>query len=132
MLCPACRLVYHAECWQENLGCASYGCEQVNALAPAAPEPAAPGEPAQAEPTHDPGSPVIAWSFILLAAATISLLLAPLTFGVPSMMTLIAATCRVWKLRSARDGVLVGALVLCAGGIAAGVMLSHFWWGQAG
>src|SRR5687767_15453993 len=32
--CPKCGLVFHAECWQENYGCASYGCEQVNALAP--------------------------------------------------------------------------------------------------
>jgi hypothetical protein len=32
--CPKCSLVYHAECWQSNMGCASYGCEQVNTLAP--------------------------------------------------------------------------------------------------
>ena len=27
--CPKCGLVFHAECWQENFGCASYGCDQV-------------------------------------------------------------------------------------------------------
>jgi hypothetical protein len=27
--CPACRAEYHAECWQENGGCAIYGCSQV-------------------------------------------------------------------------------------------------------
>lgn len=27
--CPACRARYHDECWQENGGCAVYGCEQV-------------------------------------------------------------------------------------------------------
>lgn len=27
--CPACRAEYHAECWQENGGCAMYGCSQV-------------------------------------------------------------------------------------------------------
>ena len=32
--CPKCGLIFHAECWQENMGCAAYGCEQVNALAP--------------------------------------------------------------------------------------------------
>lgn len=30
--CPQCRQPYHAECWQENQGCAIYGCSQVNAL----------------------------------------------------------------------------------------------------
>jgi hypothetical protein len=27
--CPACHADYHAECWQENGGCAVYGCSQV-------------------------------------------------------------------------------------------------------
>jgi len=27
--CPSCHAPYHAECWQENGGCAVYGCEQV-------------------------------------------------------------------------------------------------------
>src|SRR6266487_1589138 len=27
--CPACHAEYHAECWQENGGCAVYGCSQV-------------------------------------------------------------------------------------------------------
>jgi hypothetical protein len=30
-VCPACHAVYHAECWQENGGCAVYGCSQVPA-----------------------------------------------------------------------------------------------------
>src|SRR5881275_814501 len=24
--CPVCRAPYHSECWQENRGCAIYGC----------------------------------------------------------------------------------------------------------
>lgn len=28
-VCPACQAVYHTECWQENGGCAVYGCSQV-------------------------------------------------------------------------------------------------------
>jgi hypothetical protein len=27
--CPDCRSAYHRECWQENGGCAVYGCAQV-------------------------------------------------------------------------------------------------------
>lgn len=30
--CPECDLPFHAECWQENMGCAAYGCPQVNVL----------------------------------------------------------------------------------------------------
>jgi hypothetical protein len=31
-VCPACQAVYHAECWEENGGCAVYGCAQVPAV----------------------------------------------------------------------------------------------------
>jgi hypothetical protein len=27
--CPECRAAYHADCWQENKGCAVYGCSKV-------------------------------------------------------------------------------------------------------
>jgi hypothetical protein len=30
--CSACHLPFHTDCWQENLGCSTYGCSQVNAL----------------------------------------------------------------------------------------------------
>lgn len=30
--CSACHLPFHVECWQENLGCSTYGCSQVNIL----------------------------------------------------------------------------------------------------
>jgi len=31
-VCPACQAEYHADCWQENGGCAVYGCSQVPAV----------------------------------------------------------------------------------------------------
>ena len=31
--CIACEIPYHAECWAANMGCATYGCKQVNCLA---------------------------------------------------------------------------------------------------
>ncbi len=30
--CSECRLLYHKDCWQENFGCAAYGCRMVNCL----------------------------------------------------------------------------------------------------
>lgn len=32
--CPACRALYHEDCWRENGGCAVYGCSQVPAVEP--------------------------------------------------------------------------------------------------
>ena len=32
MQCPQCHLPFHSDCWQENLGCSTYGCPQVNIL----------------------------------------------------------------------------------------------------
>ncbi len=29
IICPSCRRAYHLECWQENKGCAVYGCPEV-------------------------------------------------------------------------------------------------------
>jgi hypothetical protein len=31
-ICPSCNAEYHEECWQENGGCAVYGCPQVPAV----------------------------------------------------------------------------------------------------
>lgn len=31
-ICPACNAEYHADCWQENGGCAVYGCPEVPAV----------------------------------------------------------------------------------------------------
>lgn len=42
-VCEACHTHYHLDCWKENHGCATYGCEKVNALLPKpAPAPASP------------------------------------------------------------------------------------------
>jgi len=34
-ICPLCRLPFHAQCWTDNYGCVSYGCEMVNSGADA-------------------------------------------------------------------------------------------------
>jgi len=50
IICPDCATPHHADCWQENGGCTTYGC----ARAPAPPAPAMP--PARAGTA--PGAPV--------------------------------------------------------------------------
>lgn len=35
LACPACSIVFHKECWFQNMGCATYGCKHVGCLKPA-------------------------------------------------------------------------------------------------
>lgn len=37
MTCPACKVPHHADCWSENRGCTTYGCQGSATAAPAAP-----------------------------------------------------------------------------------------------
>lgn len=39
MTCPACKLPHHADCWRENQGCTTYGCQGTAAATPAPPTP---------------------------------------------------------------------------------------------
>lgn len=36
MSCPACKVPHHADCWAENQGCTTYGCQGVSAPVPSA------------------------------------------------------------------------------------------------
>lgn len=35
--CPACQAPYHTDCWEENRGCAAYGCSKVPPTEPRSP-----------------------------------------------------------------------------------------------
>lgn len=45
MTCPACKVPHHADCWSENRGCTTYGCQGT-----AAPAPPPPGMPSLQRP----------------------------------------------------------------------------------
>src|SRR4051794_20038045 len=68
--CPKSSLTYHSECWAETSGCASYGCDQVDALKPKEPEQQAPAEMIQ--PINQ-SIERLPWNFVLLGAAAISI-----------------------------------------------------------
>ena len=78
--CPRCNLTFHAECWTENLGCASYGCEQVNALKPREPEQSVPTDLPQPIPQAGnnrlPVGPILL-GLVLVVADDIATLLDP-------------------------------------------------------
>jgi hypothetical protein len=80
--CASCGLVFHAECWQENFGCASYGCEQVNALAPKVnvPPPSDIPLPATNRSSRCRGT------FLLLGTSALALALSALCYGIPSAL----------------------------------------------
>jgi hypothetical protein len=52
LLCPACKVPHHLDCWQENEGCTTYGCRGV--VPSAAPAPATYSPPRQSGPVALP------------------------------------------------------------------------------
>ena len=121
--CPKCGLIFHAECWQENFGCASYGCEQVNALAPKI------DIPAQLElppPIDTPVEP-LPWDFLLLGGAALAMVASMLSYGLPSLLAMAGVSWRMYRKRAWRNRILIGATTLCVIGIVGGVALSRFW-----
>ena len=128
--CPKCGLVFHAECWQENFGCASYGCDQVNALAPKVEVPPAVTLP----PPSDKPIEALPWDFLLLGAAALAMLLSALSWGIASWVVGGAIGVRLFlrlaKGRPVRLPVLIVAAALCLIGIVCGPLVSYFWFTQ--
>jgi hypothetical protein len=128
--CPKCNLTFHAECWAENLGCASYGCDQVNALKPREADPEAPSALFQPIPQAIERLP---WNFVLLGAAAISIALSSLTFGIPSALVFAAIVARIVQIKKQRgvrlvtQPILVLAAILALIGFIAGTLISRYW-----
>jgi len=85
IVCPACNVPHHADCWTENGGCTTYGCEyspgarQNAGLPPVVTPSATPGGavPAWAEPSPywerrpRPSNKRLAWSMLAVIAVTV-------------------------------------------------------------
>lgn len=121
--CPRCGLVFHAECWQENYGCASYGCDQVNALAPKIDIPA----PLDLPPPIDSSLEPLPWDFLLLGASVLAVAASALCYGLPSLLAAVGVAWRMRRKHDYRNRILIAAAVLCVIGIVVGVSLSRFW-----
>jgi hypothetical protein len=121
--CASCGLVFHAECWQENFGCASYGCVQVNALAPKVNVPPSTEMPLPADEPVEP----LPWDFLLLGASALALALSALCYGIPSALAGALVGWRLAKTRKFRDPILITAAVVCVAGVVGGLLVSRFW-----
>ena len=125
--CPDCGTAFHADCWQENLGCSTYGCPQVNVLAP--PEPEAPAIDASAAAPDLPAPlEVDSRPVLLLAASVLASVLGCLLFGIPALVVAGVAVRLLLHKQGTRKPLLVLAVVVALLGWAGGVALSRFWW----
>lgn len=102
--CTACGLPFHADCWQANFGCATYGCKNVNVLKPGpdiainqvalsqANVPPSGPPPWQSAPAPaKPSKPDIPWEYILLAVSAVAGLLSCVACGLPPLFVALAA-----------------------------------------
>jgi len=121
--CPKCGLVFHSECWAENYGCASYGCDQVNALAPKVDIPG----PVELPPPIDAPIEPLPWDFLLLGGCALAMVASMLSWGMPSAFALAGVGWRMYRKHAWRNKVLIAAALLCVVGVAGGIALSRFW-----
>ncbi|MCS7032688.1 MAG: FHA domain-containing protein [Phycisphaerae bacterium] len=133
--CPACGVAYHTDCWNDNKGCAAYGCSQVNVLGEKTAQETQVHSSPQVPPIPTPLEPPVeslpsAIEIPLVAAAVLTSLLGVIAFGVPAFVVSVVATAyllirtgrrRYWLATAAGIG-LIGGL--------AGLLASLYWWMQ--
>lgn len=130
--CVDCKTFSHQECWLENRGCSTYGCSQVNALAPKQ----RPAQPVLGTPMEEPAQPEavapaaasLAWGHMLLGLSVVASLLGLVAFGVPPAVLALVALVRLMVTRNDSRVVLAAAAMIATLGTVAGVMISRFWW----
>lgn len=126
--CGDCAMTYHTECWQENLGCSSYGCPQVEALKPRE-TPVAVTTPAEAQPTTEPDeSSQTPWDVVLLAASVVGSVIGAWAFGSIAAIVAVLSLILLIRGKQRRPMLLVAAIVLSIGGIAIGLGVSDIWY----
>lgn len=134
-VCSACGLPFHQECWDENLGCAAYGCRNVNVLKQnpdvtvVRPPGVLPPSPARTplQPSSTTGED-IPWEFILLAASALAAIMAMVTFGLPAVA--VAAVAGLYAANASQPRISVLWAVWGLSGVAAlaGLYLSALLW----
>jgi len=140
LTCDRCELPFHTECWEENLGCSAYGCENVNALkmgaditipasdaAAAAPRRGPPAAPRATDRSAAPeGTP---WEYLCMGGAAVVAPLSLVMFGLPSLLVAAAAAMLFINQGAKVNGApLLIAYLICAAGLIAGAVNSVLYW----
>ena len=140
VVCGACGLPFHTECWRENLGCSAYGCENVNVLKqgpditinqlPATPQTlsvpmSAPGASAASANMSDE----IPWPYVLLGSSAIGCLLSIVMCGLPSLIVLFA-TAAYGQLKGFKKDPAIPIICFIVSGLGflGGLVLSLAFW----
>jgi FHA domain/Prokaryotic RING finger family 1 len=125
--CSECKTTFHTDCWQENYGCSTYGCSQVNALKPAEVVEAEAKVAQAIQPTSEPDAEM-PWELIVLAASVISSLIGTLLYGTLPAAVIPVALIMMFRKKKPNRGILALAMLVSAAGIAIGLVVSNFWW----
>jgi len=134
MACQVCDVPYHVECWEENLGCAVYGCRNVNVLK-LGPDISIAAPPIVAPPATRAVAPIIApeacfpWDYLWMGASAIAAPLGLLLGGIPSLLTGVAAiSAFALSPEKSRWGPTITTLILSLIGGFVGVAHSYIFW----
>jgi hypothetical protein len=133
--CPECSQTYHAECWNENHGCAAYGCTKVGALDMQALNESSPTvdpdlmeAPALAAPPEGNAAQPFPWDFALLGGSVFGSVIGAFTFGVPALAVGAASAVYAMRRRNGSQRVAAVSAVICVFGVALDVVVSRFLW----
>ena len=123
----ACGNRYHRECWEENFGCATYGCPNVHVLKP---KTVITGEDTIGESGNtsfeaaapEPGLP---WEFALLALSVLAALVSMAMWGLPSLTVAGLGALFVTTSRRPRMPIMMLVWLVSALGLVIGLAVSQ-------
>jgi hypothetical protein len=139
--CSLCKLPFHVDCWEANLGCATYGCKNVNALKPGPDIAISQAAVSQPYPGAMPGSQYgarshpppaeasdIPWEYLFLAASAIAGLISCVGFGIPSLLVAFGAGVYASSVPNPKLPVLAAVWGICGVTFFMGLIASAIMW----
>jgi hypothetical protein len=125
-VCETCKLPFHKDCWEYNLGCSAYGCKGQNILKKG---PDVRIDPRELRHQSRPAARVLASDtfpreYLHLLASVVCFFLGLLFWGIPSLICL----CFVRQSKARHYGALILGIVVCLAGFIAGLTCSGFFW----
>jgi len=138
--CSACSLAFHADCWKENYGCATYGCANVNSLRQGpdisitneAVRRSNPEPPLRTRSNggvqHRPPEIDLPWEYVLLGGSAFVAILSVVMFGLPAILLGVLAGYYTSVTPRPKLGVLIAVFAICGAAFLTGLVLSCLLW----